>query len=633
MASRAHGRGSGRGHRRRGVKHPAVMSAAAVLGVGALALTGIQAMASTSSPKTATTTVATSAQLRSALAAAKPGATVKLADGTYSGQFKITTAGTAAAPITLTGGPGAVLTSNGGNGYGLWLSKAPYWNLTGFTVDHAKKGIVMDASSHVTIDAVTVRDIGYEGVHFRSGSSYGVIRDSSVHDTGTTAPQYGEGVYIGSAHSNWDQFAGPSGVDASDHVQVLNNRIGPNVAAEGIDVKEGTRAGTISGNVLDGTGEKNQNSGDSTIDVKGDGYTVSGNTVSHPYTDGFQVHNAYGAYGCGNAFSGNRFTLAGAPGYGIDVTDNSRCATKNTVTTSNTASGGKGLTNIATVASPVTTPTASPTTSPSASPTATSRPTTTPTPTRTATPTAAPTTGAPGTGLADPHKKEIAMELVSSAENSSLDWKAQYTYIEDIGDGRGYTARHHRLLLRHRRHARPGRGATPPPSPATRWRSTCRRCGRSTAATRTPASAPPSSPPGQAAATDAVFQSAQNDERDRVYFNPAVNQAKADGLRALGQFIYYDAIVMHGPGDDPVSFGGIRKAAMKKAKTPAQGGNETTYLNAFLDARKAAMKTEAAHDDTSRVDTEQRVFLNAGNLDLTPPLTWKTYGDTYTIKS
>ena len=44
------------------------------------------------------------------------------------------------------------------------------------------------------------------------------------------------------------------------------------------------------------------------------------------------------------------------------------------------------------------------------------------------------------TGLDDPAKKEIAMKLVSSAENSSLDWKAQYKYIEDIDDGRGYTA-------------------------------------------------------------------------------------------------------------------------------------------------------------------------------------------------
>ena len=45
---------------------------------------------------------------------------------------------------------------------------------------------------------------------------------------------------------------------------------------------------------------------------------------------------------------------------------------------------------------------------------------------------------------------------------------------------------------------------------------------------------------------------------------------------ALGQFIYYDAIVMHGPGDDAVSFGGIRETAMAKAAAPAQGGDETT---------------------------------------------------------
>ncbi|MEO8690762.1 MAG: chitosanase [Solirubrobacteraceae bacterium] len=48
--------------------------------------------------------------------------------------------------------------------------------------------------------------------------------------------------------------------------------------------------------------------------------------------------------------------------------------------------------------------------------------------------------GAAATGLAIPAKKEIAMRLVSSAENSSLDWRSQYRYIEDIHDGRGYTA-------------------------------------------------------------------------------------------------------------------------------------------------------------------------------------------------
>src|ERR1700712_721079 len=45
-----------------------------------------------------------------------------------------------------------------------------------------------------------------------------------------------------------------------------------------------------------------------------------------------------------------------------------------------------------------------------------------------------------GAGLAAPGEKEIAMELVSSAENSTLDWRQEYGYIQDIHDGRGYTA-------------------------------------------------------------------------------------------------------------------------------------------------------------------------------------------------
>ena len=232
--------------------------------------------------------------------------------------------------------------------------------------------------------------------------------------------------------------------------------------------------------------------------------------------------------------------------------------------------------------------------------------------------------------LADPKKKEIAMELVSSAENSSLDWRAQYAYIEDIKDGRGYTAGIIGFcsgtgdmleLVQNYTDSKAGNVLAKYLPALRKVNGSASHSGLDPNFTRD----------WKTAAKDSAFQKAQDNERDTIYFNPAVNQAKADGLRALGQFIYYDAIVMHGPGEDSVSFGGIRKTAMKKAKTPAQGGNETTYLNAFLDARKAAMLTEAAHDDTSRVDTEQRKFLKEGNLDLNTPLSWKTYGDPYTI--
>lgn len=232
--------------------------------------------------------------------------------------------------------------------------------------------------------------------------------------------------------------------------------------------------------------------------------------------------------------------------------------------------------------------------------------------------------------LTDPRKKDIAMQLVSSAENSSLDWRAQYAYIEDIQDGRGYTAGIIGFcsgtgdmleLVEAYSRSKPG-------NVLEKYLPALRQVN----GTDSHAGLDPNFPADwRTAAHDTLFQQAQDSERDRVYFNPAVQQARADGLRALGQFIYYDAMVMHGPGSDPVSFGGIRATALSRAKSPAQGGNETTYLHAFLDARVAAMKTEEAHSDTSRVDTAQRVFLNNGNLDLNTPLSWQVYGDSYFI--
>ncbi|UNO43744.1 chitosanase [Streptomyces sp. MST-110588] len=222
------------------------------------------------------------------------------------------------------------------------------------------------------------------------------------------------------------------------------------------------------------------------------------------------------------------------------------------------------------------------------------------------------------------------MKLVSSAENSSLDWKAQYKYIEDIGDGRGYTAgiigfcsgTHDMLELVELYTKRKPGNVLAKYLPAL----------RAVDGSDSHEGLDPDYPKDwRKAAQDPVFQQAQNDERDRVYFNPAVKRGKADGIGVLGQFAYYDALVMHGDGSDRTSFSGIRKRAMAEARTPAQGGDEKTYLNAFLDARVWAMKQEEAHRDTSRVDTAQRVFLRKGNLNLDTPLDWKVYGQSFHI--
>lgn len=233
--------------------------------------------------------------------------------------------------------------------------------------------------------------------------------------------------------------------------------------------------------------------------------------------------------------------------------------------------------------------------------------------------------------LADPAKKEIAMELVSSAENSSLNWRAQYGYVEDIGDGRGYTAGivgfcsgtgDMLALVQYY-------GTLAPRAGLLRFLPALRRVN-GTASHSGLGSAFVAS--WRASAANASFRAAQDHERDRVYLNPAVAQGRTDGLGVLGQFIYYDALVMHGPGADRDSFGGIRAAALRYAKTPAQGAPEYNYLNAFLNVRVGAMLREEAHADTSRVEIEQRLFLRAGNLDLRTPLSWSTYGDRYVIR-
>ena len=233
-------------------------------------------------------------------------------------------------------------------------------------------------------------------------------------------------------------------------------------------------------------------------------------------------------------------------------------------------------------------------------------------------------------GLAAPREKEIAMELVSSAENSTLDWRGEFGYIEDIGDGRGYTggligfcSGTGDMLELVRSYV-----AAEPRDPLARFLPALRRVD-GTASHR--GLGQPFVAAWHRAARDPVFRRLQMAELDRVYFDPAVRRAKADGLGTLGQFIYYDAIVMHGPGQDRSSFGGIRARAIDRGGTPAEGGSQVAYLETFLDVRRAQMKAEAEHGDTSRIDTEQRVFLREGNLALRPPLVWHTYGDRYEI--
>ncbi|MCP3803791.1 hypothetical protein NLX83_31425 [Allokutzneria sp. A3M-2-11 16] len=296
-------------------------------------------------------TVGTPQELAKALANAKPGATITLAPGAYEGEFVITAAGSAAAPITLTGPREAVL-SNGG-GYGLHLNGAAHWRLNGFSVRRSAKGVVLDRSHHVVLDGLHLSTVDEEAVHFRTSSSDNVIRRSTIRDTGRGKPQFGEGIYFGSAKSNWKKFGenGGKGPDRSDRNQALENTIGPGVTAEHVDVKEGTAGGVIRGNSFDGHGISGQNYADSWVDVKGDGYLVEGNRGtfdgSGALVDGYQTHTVVDGTGCGTVFRANDSDLGGAKGWAINVTNQNKCAKPAVVHSDNKVrNAGRGLTNI-----------------------------------------------------------------------------------------------------------------------------------------------------------------------------------------------------------------------------------------------------------------------------------------------
>jgi hypothetical protein len=315
---------------------------------------GIDNTSVTPPANTRTVHVSTTAELKYALLNAEAGDDIILSDGTYNGKFVVNAdiAGTSSKRIMLRGSRNAIL--DGGSittGYVLYL-QANYWTVKGITITNGLKGIMADGVNYTTIDSVKVDHIGEEGIHLRKNSSHNTIQYSEITNTGLTTPDYGEGVYVGSAKSNWDTYTNGN-PDLCDSNLVQGNHIGPGITAECIDIKEGTTAGIIRGNFFDATGITGANSADSWMDVKGNYYLVDNNFGFNPtgsvLKDGFQVNVASAGWGNYNEFKNNQCTV-NAVGYGflIKLTSSSGTAVGNKVYVSNQVTGAaSGVSNIA----------------------------------------------------------------------------------------------------------------------------------------------------------------------------------------------------------------------------------------------------------------------------------------------
>jgi hypothetical protein len=286
----------------------------------------------------ASTTVASAAELSAALAAVEPGDVIAMRPGVYDGNFVAAVSGTADRMITLCGTSSSIL--DGGStdsGYVFHLDHASYWHLLGFAVTDGQKGVMADGTVGSIIDRLTVSRIGDEAIHLRDQSTDNTVTGNLVSDTGHRKPQYGEGIYVGTANSNWCDVSNCQ-PDNSDRNVVENNSIS-NTTAESVDIKEGTSNGILRGNTFNGA---RMTAADSWVDVKGNGWTIEGNSGQNSPADGYQVHNVYKGWGTDNVFRSNSAAVNG-PGFGFHLAP----VQANVVLCSNTASNaGKGLSNV-----------------------------------------------------------------------------------------------------------------------------------------------------------------------------------------------------------------------------------------------------------------------------------------------
>ena len=213
-------------------------------------------------------------ELKTALANAKPGDEIVLAEGeyVYSGStpkgrtFTGEADGTETAPIILRSenpdNPSVISGTTLEHNYVLTIL-GDWWEIRDLKVTNASKGIIVDNSNYTKIINCEVYNIGTEGVHLRDNSSYCLVESCNIHDTGVITPKYGEGVYVGSSKSTTGYGF------KCDYNTIRNCKIGPNVGAEHVDVKEYTTGTLIEYCTFDGKGMKGENYADSFVDLKG----------------------------------------------------------------------------------------------------------------------------------------------------------------------------------------------------------------------------------------------------------------------------------------------------------------------------------------------------------------------------
>ncbi|MEM9132555.1 MAG: right-handed parallel beta-helix repeat-containing protein [Actinomycetota bacterium] len=206
--------------------------------------------------------VASAAEWSTAIAAAQPGDVIRLVANinqplqyrsvNYQPERASGGDGTAEAPIIITAADGVWIDPNNtsSNKGGLDVLYARHVHVIGVNVRNSQFGIRVLASegsegAPLVVANNTVTGSGHSGIHIgadftnRTPSRHVLVQDNTISELGRTAPEFGEGIYLGHGGTEW--------IDNTSNVQVVGNNISF-TGAEGVDIKPGVRNILVEGN-------------------------------------------------------------------------------------------------------------------------------------------------------------------------------------------------------------------------------------------------------------------------------------------------------------------------------------------------------------------------------------------------